>query len=103
MENSMDWRNDFRQGFDRPRCEQLVPQSLGYEDVKNSLQSKISCLSGPENHRRSKLDHKYSLVIARHSALFCCYGLVWSIMFPAKQNISSLIDIIISGVRDVSI
>jgi hypothetical protein len=25
--------------IDRPRCEQLVPKSLGYEDVKNSLQN----------------------------------------------------------------
>jgi hypothetical protein len=25
--------------FDRPRCEQLVPKSFGYEDVKNSLQN----------------------------------------------------------------
>jgi hypothetical protein len=25
--------------FDRPCCEQLVPKSFGYEDVKNSLQN----------------------------------------------------------------
>jgi hypothetical protein len=24
--------------IDRPRCEQLVPKSLGYENAKNSLQ-----------------------------------------------------------------
>jgi hypothetical protein len=26
--------------FDGPRCEQLVPKSFGYEDVKNSLQNR---------------------------------------------------------------
>jgi hypothetical protein len=26
--------------LNRPRCEQLVPESLGYEDVKNFLQLK---------------------------------------------------------------